>query len=86
MRTALLQQTSQYKEGEMESIDVHDLPEDDAQLIAAFVEFLRLRHIQRGGEPATEIPVEAKQDEPVFASWPLGVKGTLSREEIYDYL
>jgi hypothetical protein len=27
----------------MESIDVHDLPEDQAQLVAAFVEFLRHR-------------------------------------------
>ena len=25
----------------MESIDVHDLPEDQARLVAAFVEFLR---------------------------------------------
>ncbi|MGH8067653.1 MAG: hypothetical protein ACRERE_20975 [Candidatus Entotheonellia bacterium] len=27
----------------MESIDVRDLPEDQAQLVAAFVEFLRLK-------------------------------------------
>lgn len=27
----------------MDSIDVHDLPEDQAQLAAAFVEFLRRR-------------------------------------------
>jgi hypothetical protein len=27
----------------MECIDVHDLPEDQAQLVAAFVEFLRRR-------------------------------------------
>jgi bifunctional DNA-binding transcriptional regulator/antitoxin component of YhaV-PrlF toxin-antitoxin module len=32
--------------------------------------------------PAQE---EAKEDI-TFASWPLGVKGELTREEIYDYL
>ena len=31
----------QMKRGAMEHIDVHDLPEDQAKLVAAFVEFLR---------------------------------------------
>jgi insertion element IS1 protein InsB len=30
------------KGGDMESIDVHDLPEDEAEIVAAFVEFLNL--------------------------------------------
>ena len=67
----------------MESIDVHDLPEDLAQMVAAFVEFLRQRtppHMRSEGYPA---PVLTENP---FAVWPLGVKGTLSREEIYDYL
>lgn len=67
----------------MESIDVHDLPEDQAHLVAAFVEFLRQRTprpVQSEGQPA---PVPSKNP---FAVWPLGAKGTLSREEIYDYL
>ncbi len=68
----------------MDHIDVHDLPEEEARLIAMFVEFLRRR------KPAAE-PREAREAEvhtpPVsFAVWPLGVKGILSREEIYDYL
>jgi hypothetical protein len=32
-----------YMEDDMDSIDVHDLPEEQAQLLAAFVEFLRER-------------------------------------------
>ena len=32
-----------YGGGYMDSIDVHDLPEDQAQLLASFVEFLRER-------------------------------------------
>jgi hypothetical protein len=31
----------QRAEDDMDSIDVHDLPEEQAQLLAAFVEFLR---------------------------------------------
>lgn len=31
----------------MEHIDVHDLPEKDAQLVAAFVEFLRREKTQQ---------------------------------------
>ena len=70
----------------MESIDVHDLPEDEAQVIAAYVELLRVRRKPREGEMARATPADAARDELVFATWPLGVKGTLSREEIYDHL
>jgi hypothetical protein len=31
----------------MENIDVRDLPEEEAQLVAAFVEFLRRRQVTR---------------------------------------
>jgi hypothetical protein len=68
----------------MDHIDVHDLPEEEARLIATFVEFLRRRKqavaLQKVRE--TEVPPAVGQ----FAVWPLGVKGTLSREEIYDHL
>ena len=67
----------------MESIDVRDLPGDQAQLVAAFVEFLR-RRIQEQ-TPRQRPPATAPTESP-FASWPLGVKGTLSREEIYEHL
>ena len=67
----------------MESIDVHDLPEDEAEIVAAFVEFLKQRKQQRAQreQPAAHVPAESP-----FASWPLGAKGMLSREEIYEHL
>jgi hypothetical protein len=68
----------------MESIDVHDLPEDQAQLVAGFVEFLRRRR-QHQPQAAAAQRAPAPGESP-FAIWPLGVKGTLSREDIYDYL
>jgi hypothetical protein len=71
----------------MESIDVHDLPEEDAQLIARLVELLR--HREHAPEPEVEraeVPEKTPEGESPFAVWNLGVKGTLSREEIYDYL
>jgi hypothetical protein len=56
-------------------IDIHDLPPEEAKLVEEFVEFLRNR--QR----------KEKRKEPLnFATWPLGVKGKLTRKEIYDYL
>jgi hypothetical protein len=70
------------EEKDMEQIDVHGLPEEEVQLIAAFVEFLRARK-QEHRQPTAAAPVG---QEPVFAAWPLGVKGTLSREEIYEHL
>jgi hypothetical protein len=45
----------------MDSIDVHDLPEEQAQLLAAFVEFLR----QHGQEAGTR---EALADERDWAA------------------
>ena len=71
----------------MESIDVHDLPEGEAQLIAQLVELLRYRVC--GSEAAVEgadVPEDTAEGESPFAVWNLGVKGTLSREEIYDHL
>jgi hypothetical protein len=67
----------------MESIDVHDLPEDEAEIVAAFVEFLNQRRQQRAqqAQPPAKTPIESP-----FASWPLGSKGTLSREDIYEHL
>jgi hypothetical protein len=68
----------------MDHIDVHDLPEEEARLIATFVEFLRRRK-----QAAAQREVQqAEEMSPLvhFAVWPLGVKGTLSRQEIYDYL
>jgi hypothetical protein len=66
----------------MEQIDVHGLPEEEVQLIAAFVEFLRARRTEHRQLTAAA-PAE---QEPAFAARPLGVKGALSREEIYEHL
>ena len=67
----------------MESIDVHDLPDDEAEIVAAFVGFLKQRRKQRmqREQPPTNVPLEIP-----FASWPLVVKGALSREDIYEHL
>jgi hypothetical protein len=68
----------------MDHIDVHDLPEEEARLIATFVEFLRRRK-QTGAQP--EVRQAAPTALPLhFAVWPLGVQGTLNREDIYDHL
>jgi hypothetical protein len=37
-------------EDDMDSIDVHDLPEEQAELLAAFVAFLRQRQREAGQE------------------------------------
>ena len=66
----------------MDSIDVHDLPEEQAQLVAAFVEFLR-QHRPQSEVQALE--AHALVREP-FATWALGVKGHLTRKDIYEHL
>jgi hypothetical protein len=43
----------------MESIDIRDLPEDQAQLVAAFVEFLR--HRLRTSQAVTEAEDEERE-------------------------
>jgi hypothetical protein len=58
-------------------IDVQGLPDEHVRLIEAFVRFLKL-HAEKGIMPP--------ESDVTFAEWPLGVKGKLTREEIYDYL
>jgi hypothetical protein len=65
-----------------DTINVRDLLEEDVELLERWVERLRAkarRERQRSDEPE-------KHEEPAFAVWPLGVKGKLTREKIYDYL
>jgi hypothetical protein len=62
-----------------ETIDVHDLPEEEIELLREFIEFLREKAKVRG-------KATAEKEEIIFATWPLGVKGKLTRREIYDYL
>jgi len=60
-------------------IEIRDLPEEEVRLVREFVEFLRERTKRKGVRPQGE-------EEIVFATWPLGVKGKLTRREIYDQL
>lgn len=67
----------------MDTIDVHDLPEEEAKLIEELVERLREKVKMR----KLPQPIQEEEEEEVkFGSWPLGVKGKVTREEIYDYL
>jgi len=66
------------------TIDVHDLTEEQVEVIQKLVELLRGKKL-RDRLPKKGVE-EAKDEGIVFTSWPLGVKGKLTREEIYDYL
>ena len=68
----------------IKAIDVADLPEEQAQLVKEFVEFLKAR-VSRNG-PAVSPDTEEQEERIRFSSWPLGVKSPLTREEIYDFL
>jgi hypothetical protein len=62
-----------------EKIDVHDLPEEEIKFVEKIVELLKEKVKREKGE--------VRQREKIaFATWPLGVKGRLTRREIYDYL
>ncbi len=61
------------------TIDLHDLTEEETKLVKEFVEFLKKKAQAREKK-------DHKGKEPIFATWPLGVKGKLTRREIYDYL
>ncbi len=62
-----------------DTIDVHDLPKENVELIAKLVEFLREKLNSEKTQKGEAADIK-------FASWPLGATGTLSRREIYDYL
>ena len=65
----------------MDTIDAHGLSDEEARLVAEFVEFIRQRkkqqthmqHQETIGEDTGQGPQAVS-----FAAWPLGVKGTLS--------
>jgi len=60
----------------MERLEVGDLTEEEVRIVKEFIDSIRARRAEklRGSE---EIKLK---------SWPLKVKGRLTREEIYDYL
>lgn len=59
------------------TVEVGDLTEEEAKMIEEFVNFLKAK--RKGGAPRGK-------EEIAFRSWPLKVKGKLTREEIYDHL
>jgi hypothetical protein len=64
----------------MDMLDVRGLPDDQIEFIQQLVEFMRQKH----QKPLTQPKDETETIH--LRSWPLGVKGEISREEVYDYL
>jgi hypothetical protein len=61
----------------MEKLDLTGLSESDVQMVKDLVEFLKNR-------PAK--PENGTDRKAEYRSWPLGVKGPITRKEINDYL
>ena len=60
-----------------ETIDLRDLPEEEVKFVQRLVDSLRER---------ARMKKEGRKEEIDFATWPLKVRGKLTRREIYDYL
>jgi hypothetical protein len=69
----------QRAEDDMDSIDVHDLPEEQAQLLAAFVEFLRGRQ-----EAATWEALAHERDWAALAEQSFAKDWDNEEDAIYD--
>jgi hypothetical protein len=70
----------QHVEDDMDSIDVHDLPEEQAQLLAAFVEFLR----QRREEAAAREALVQERDWAAVAEQSFAKDWDNEEDAIYD--
>jgi hypothetical protein len=57
-----------------DTINVRDLPDEDIRFIKELVEFLREK---------AKLRQTREEEKTSFSSWNLGVKGKLTREEIY---
>ena len=64
----------------MDMLDVRDLPDDQIEFIQQLIEFMRQKRQKPFRQP------EDETESIHLRSWSLGVKGEISREEIYDYL
>ena len=64
----------------MNMLDVRGLPDDQIEFIQQLIEFMRQQHQKPLVQPEDETETIH------LRSWSLGVKGEISREEIYDYL
>lgn len=58
-----------------EMIDVRGLPDADVKFVENIVDVLKKRAGQARG---------LEREDVAFSAWPLGVKGKLTRQEIYD--
>ncbi|MGC8490208.1 MAG: hypothetical protein ACP5SH_00585 [Syntrophobacteraceae bacterium] len=63
-----------------DTLNVRGLSEQDVKIIERWVKGLRTR--ARSNEQRQD--AAGKKDESTFAVWPLGVKGKLTRDDIYD--
>ena len=61
-------------------LDVRGLPDDQIEIIQQLIKFMRQKHQKSFTQP------EDETESIHLRSWSLGVKGEMSREEIYDYL
>lgn len=66
----------------MDLINTKGLSKEDMKTLQDMIEFFRKRHLDNKSD--VKIPRKTKKIE--FRSSPLGVKGNITREEIYDYL
>ena len=64
----------------MDMLDVRGLSNDQIEFLQQLIEFMRQRHQKRLTQPEDETETIH------LRSWSLGVKGNISRDEIYDYL
>ena len=64
----------------MDMLDVRGLSNGQIEFLQQLIEFMRQRHQKRLTQP------EEETETIHLRSWSLGVKGNISRDEIYDYL
>ena len=62
------------------NVDVHDLPEEDAEIVQKIAELIRQRVKKEGKQARPQVEDEIF----TVASWPIGAKENLTRKDIYD--
>jgi hypothetical protein len=63
----------------MQKLDLTGLTQQDIQIVREIVEALKAR-------TAGKLQPKTETSDIEFHTWPLGVKGKVTRDEIYDYL
>lgn len=67
----------------IKSVSIEGLDDEQARLIRELVEFLRARRQKRQAHVRV-VSKGGRGGEITFATYPLGVKGEITREEIYE--